>query len=42
MISPDEQGHRLFQKYTSITPTINFKLYNILAGKDEKCRIARH
>ncbi|WP_114939433.1 SRPBCC family protein [Mucilaginibacter endophyticus] len=35
MISPDGQERWLLQKYTSITPKTNFKLYNTFADKDE-------
>jgi uncharacterized protein YndB with AHSA1/START domain len=35
MISPDGQERWLLQKYTSITPKTNFKLYNSFADKDE-------
>lgn len=36
MISPDGQEHWALQRYTSITPKTNFKLYNTFADKDEK------
>ena len=35
MISPEGQERWLLQKYTSITPKTNFKLYNSFADKDE-------
>jgi uncharacterized protein YndB with AHSA1/START domain len=35
MITPDGQERWLLQKYTSITPKTNFKLYNSFADKDE-------
>jgi uncharacterized protein YndB with AHSA1/START domain len=35
MISPDGQERWAIQKYTSITPKTNFKLYNSFADKDE-------
>ena len=35
MISPDGQERWLLQKYTSITPKTNFKIYNSFADKDE-------
>ncbi|MEO3402556.1 SRPBCC domain-containing protein [Mucilaginibacter sp. CAU 1740] len=35
MISPDGVEKWVFQKYTSITPKTNFKLYNSFADKDE-------
>jgi uncharacterized protein YndB with AHSA1/START domain len=34
MISPDGQERWAIQKYTSITPKTNFKMYNAFAGKD--------
>ncbi len=36
MISPDGQERWSIQKYTSITPKTNFKMYNSFADKDEK------
>ena len=36
MISPDGQERWSLQKYTSITPKTNFKMYNSFADKDEK------
>lgn len=35
MISPDGQERWALQKYTSITPKTNFKMYNSFADKDE-------
>lgn len=35
MISPDGQERWAIQKYTSITPKTNFKVYNSFADKDE-------
>lgn len=35
MISPDGQERWAIQKYTSITPKTNFKMYNSFADKDE-------
>lgn len=35
MIGPEGQEHWSVQKYTSITPKTNFKLYNAFADKDE-------
>ncbi|GAA3972928.1 SRPBCC family protein [Mucilaginibacter dorajii] len=35
MISPDGQERWSIQKYTSITPKTNFKMYNSFADKDE-------
>ena len=35
MISPDGQERWGLQKYTSITPKTNFKMYNSFADKDE-------
>lgn len=35
MISPDGKESWILQKYTSITPKTNFKLYNAFADKDE-------
>ncbi len=35
MVSPDGQERWLIQKYTSISPKTNFKLYNAFADKDE-------
>jgi uncharacterized protein YndB with AHSA1/START domain len=35
MVSPDGQERWVLQKYTSITPKINFKMYNSFADKDE-------
>lgn len=36
MISPDGQERWSIQKYTSITPKTNFKMYNSFADQDEK------
>ena len=35
MVSPEGQEHWSLQKYTSITPTTNFKMVNAFADKDE-------
>jgi uncharacterized protein YndB with AHSA1/START domain len=35
MVSPEGQEHWSVQKYTSITPTTNFKFLNAFADKDE-------
>jgi uncharacterized protein YndB with AHSA1/START domain len=35
MVSPEGQEHWAIQKYTSITPKTNFKLFNAFADKDE-------
>ena len=35
MVSPEGQKRWLIQKYTSISPKTNFKLYNAFADKDE-------
>ena len=35
MVSPDGQEHWAIQKYTSITPKTNFKMFNVFADKDE-------
>jgi uncharacterized protein YndB with AHSA1/START domain len=35
MVSPEGQESWLLQKYTSITPKTNFKLFNAFADKDE-------
>jgi uncharacterized protein YndB with AHSA1/START domain len=35
MVSPDGSEHWAVQKYTSITPKINFKFFNAFADKDE-------
>jgi uncharacterized protein YndB with AHSA1/START domain len=35
MVSPDGQEHWSIQKYTSISPKTNFKMYNTFADKDE-------
>ena len=35
MVSPEGQEHWALQKYTSISPKTNFKLYNSFADKDE-------
>ena len=35
MVSPEGQEHWAIQKYTSITPKTNFKMYNAFADKDE-------
>jgi uncharacterized protein YndB with AHSA1/START domain len=35
MVSPEGQERWLIQKFTSITPKTNFKMYNAFADKDE-------
>lgn len=35
MVSPEGQEHWSVQKYTSISPKTNFKMYNAFADKDE-------
>ncbi len=35
MVSPEGQEHWSIQKYTSISPTTNFKFFNAFADKDE-------
>lgn len=35
MVSPEGQEHWAIQKYTSITPKTNFKLFSVFADKDE-------
>jgi uncharacterized protein YndB with AHSA1/START domain len=35
MVSPDGQEHWAIQKYTSISPKTNFKMFNAFADKDE-------
>jgi uncharacterized protein YndB with AHSA1/START domain len=35
MVSPEGQEHWAIQRYTSITPTTNFKFLNAFADKDE-------
>lgn len=35
MVSPEGQEHWSLQKYTSISPTTNFKMWNAFADKDE-------
>lgn len=35
MVSPDGQERWIIQKYTSITPISNFKMFNAFADKDE-------
>ena len=35
MVSPDGQESWIIQKYTSITPKTNFKMFNAFADKDE-------
>ncbi len=35
MCSPEGQEHWSLQKYTAITPTTNFKMWNAFADKDE-------
>ena len=35
MVSPEGQERWLLQKYTSISPKTNFKMYNAFADKDE-------
>jgi hypothetical protein len=36
MVSPEGQESWSIQKYTSISPKTNFKMYNAFADKDEK------
>ena len=35
MVSPEGQEHWSIQKYTSISPKTNFKMFNAFADKDE-------
>ena len=35
MLSPEGQEHWSIQKYTAISPTTNFKMFNAFADKDE-------
>jgi uncharacterized protein YndB with AHSA1/START domain len=35
MVSPEGQEHWSIQKYTSISPITNFKMWNVFADKDE-------
>ena len=35
MVSPEGQEHWAIQRYTSISPKTNFKMYNAFADKDE-------
>lgn len=35
MISPEGQAHWAIQKYTSITPKTNFKMYDVFADENE-------
>jgi len=39
MVSPDGQERWSVQKYTSITPKTNFKLFNAFADKDENLEL---
>lgn len=39
MVSPDGQERWSVQKYTSITPKTNFKLFNAFADKDENLQL---
>ena len=39
MVSPEGQERWLVQKYTSITPKTNFKMYNAFADKDENLEL---
>jgi uncharacterized protein YndB with AHSA1/START domain len=39
MVSPDGDEHWVVQKYTSITPKTNFKLFNAFADKDENLEL---
>ena len=39
MVSPDGDEHWAVQKYTSITPKTNFKLFNAFADKDENLEL---
>lgn len=36
MVSPEGEQHWSIQKYTAISPTTNFKMWNAFADKDEK------
>ncbi len=39
MVSPEGQEHWSVQKYTSITPKTNFKMFNAFADKDENLEL---
>jgi uncharacterized protein YndB with AHSA1/START domain len=39
MVTPDGQERWVVQKYTSITPKTNFKLFNAFADKDENLEL---
>ncbi len=39
MVSPEGQERWVIQKYTSITPKTNFKLFNAFADKDENLEL---
>ena len=39
MVSPDGQDRWIIQKYTSISPKNNFKLFNAFADKDENLQL---
>lgn len=39
MVSPEGQEHWSIQKYTSISPTTNFKFLNAFADKDENAQL---
>lgn len=39
MVSPEGQEHWAIQKYTSISPTTNFKYLNAFADKDENLQL---
>ena len=39
MVSPDGQERWVVQKYTSITPKTNFKLFNAFADEDENLQL---
>lgn len=40
MVGPEGQEHWSIQKYTSISPKTNFKLYNAFADKDENPQLS--
>ena len=39
MVSPEGQEHWAIQKYTSISPKTNFKMFNAFADKDENIEL---
>jgi uncharacterized protein YndB with AHSA1/START domain len=39
MVSPEGQAHWAIQKYTSISPKTNFKIYNAFADADENSQL---